>query len=383
MENEGSVASAEVGGWTVESNISSSEEIVEALTPDKEPGDGKPEEKSEEERRSEAAAELGRAGGKAAAEKRAEAKEAEKQSAEKAEKAEPKEGAEKSKEAEPSDDKPDEKADEDKEKDPSRDPNRRVRQAVAEKNQAVQALKEASERYSLLEARLNAFEQGEKPAEKPEERLDRPPRPRADQFDDPEKYLHALLKWDKEESRAELRAEILTELRQAIEEERRREGVVDEQNRALAEQIAEFRTATKQHLKSYSEEVLSLTPEFQLAEGETPTAESWIANELVFSPETAPALMLYFTEHKDELQRIAALSNPRAVSREMAKLEARLESATTGTRAKPEQEVSKAAPPVTPVAGAPYVSEGTEPDTAMGFDKYHSLRQKQIRAGSK
>jgi hypothetical protein len=89
--------------------------------------------------------------------------------------------------------------------------------------------------------------------------------------------------------------------------------------------------------------------------------------------------MLYLEEHPDALQRIAALSNPRAVSREMAKLEARLESAAAGTRAKPDkEEVSKAAPPVTPVTGTPYVAEGGEPDISKGFDSYHKARQKQI-----
>jgi hypothetical protein len=146
-------------------------------------------------------------------------------------------------------------------------------------------------------------------------------------------------------------------------------------DRALTSRLNSFRESVKPHMENISEEVLSLRAEFQLADGEQPTGENWITNELVFSPESAPALMLHFTAHPEELQRIAALPNPRAVSREMAKLEARLDAATTGASSKRDSDVSRAAPPVKPVTGKPYVTESGYRE-GMSLDEYYKIRSK-------
>ena len=110
--------------------------------------------------------------------------------------------------------------------------------------------------------------------------------------------------------------------------------------------------------------------EFQLPPGAQPDATNWMANELVFNPEAAPSLGLYLSEHPDEFQAIASLSTPREVSRAMAKLEARLELATTGTR--PERVAkSKAAPPIKPVSGAPVIGDGEPgPKPGESFDSW-------------
>jgi hypothetical protein len=90
--------------------------------------------------------------------------------------------------------------------------------------------------------------------------------------------------------------------------------------------------------------------------------------------------MLHLSEHPDELQRIAALTTPRAVSREMAKIEARLEAATTGDPSSKREEVSRAAPPVKPVAGKPYVTESGEYREGMTLDEYAKIWKKQNRS---
>ena len=89
--------------------------------------------------------------------------------------------------------------------------------------------------------------------------------------------------------------------------------------------------------------------------------------------------MRYFEEHGDEFQRIAALTNPRAVSREMAKIEARLESATAGDSTKRDEDVSRAAPPVRPVTGKPYVTESGEWKPGMTLDDYAPIWKKSNR----
>ena len=154
------------------------------------------------------------------------------------------------------------------------------------------------------------------------------------------------------------------------------------QERHLMDQANIFTAKIKEAgiTEKLSAEVLALQPIFTLEPKQVPDGSNFIASELFSSPESAPALMLHFTEHPEELQRIAALTTPRAVSREMAKIEARLEAATAGTSSKSKEEVSKAAPPVKPVSGVPYVAESDEYREGMSFDEYARLRQKQIRS---
>ena len=220
-------------------------------------------------------------------------------------------------------------------------------------------------RASALEERLAAIEEKVAPP-KAETRANGDTRPKVDDFDDYESYLDAR----DEFNRAELRRE--------LQEEQRQRSQADDTDRALMAQIDKFRQSTQDHLERFSEDVLSLKTEFQLQEGERPTAENWIANELFSSPETAPSLMLHFTEHPDDLQRIAALTTPRAVSREMAKLEARLEAVTAAPSSSERDEVSKAKPPVRPVAGTPRAVDGVEFRDDMSFDDYFSRNRKKF-----
>lgn len=109
----------------------------------------------------------------------------------------------------------------------------------------------------------------------------------------------------------------------------------------------------------------SLQPTFTLPDPRRFGPGNVIADE-IFRSEQAPALMLHFTEHPEELQRIATLKTPWDISREMAKLEARIESrseaVTAGTSSTPA--VSKANPPVRPVTGAPQTDRGELDDSA-------------------
>jgi len=99
-------------------------------------------------------------------------------------------------------------------------------------------------------------------------------------------------------------------------------------------------------------EVGSAVPHYLLGPDETPTQENFIATEIMSSPVPA-RLAVWFSEHKDEYQRIAALQTPREITREVAKIEGML-TAPAGTPVKPS--VSKAPPPVRPVTGAPHTA---------------------------
>ena len=88
-------------------------------------------------------------------------------------------------------------------------------------------------------------------------------------------------------------------------------------------------------------------------------------------------MLIYLSEHPDQFQRIASLKTPRDVSREMAKIEARLEAATASTSSRPS--VSKAKPPVRLVTGSPATAT-VEPSDESSFDDHYKFYQAKRRA---
>lgn len=370
--SDGGLVTAQVGSFTVTSNSAKDEATLRASLKPK-----------VEKALSEAGSQLGKKGGEAAAEKRAAKAEEKPEPTEKpketpVDEQERRAEAKMAKDAGVSEEKPEEKAEakpegeekaepekpEDKKLgNPRHDPRARMLEATRKEAEAKRVAAAAEQRARELEARLAALERGEKPkaeAEAAAPKWDKSKKPAPDTFDTYEEYLDARDEFNKSQWEAELR----------------QQSTMAAVNQAIDAQIGKFHKAAAQNLDKYSDDVLSLKTEFQLAEGETPDGSNWVANELVFSPETAPSLMLHFSAHPEDLQRIAALTTARAVSREMAKLEARLETAPTGNGAKQEEDVSRAAPPVKPVTGKPYVTEeGYRP--GMTLDEYARLRKRQ------
>jgi hypothetical protein len=350
--SDGGLTTATVGGFTVTSNSGISEAQLER--------DLKP---KSDDAASRAGSELGKRGGKAAAEKRAaEKSDLKAEQTEPDDKPEPVEAkAEPEEKSEAKAEEP-EKPPEEKKGDPRHDPKARMLEATRKEAEAKRALAAEREARTALEARLEALERSGKPAPAEQPKRDPDAKPTPDGFDSYEEYLDARDAYN----------------RKSWEAETRQRSQAEQVDRAIGEQKRRFAEVTVPNLEKYSEEVLSLQTEFQIPEGAKPTGANWIANELFFSPESAPTLMLHLTEHPEELQRIAALTSPRAVSREMAKIEARLEAATTATS--PEREdVSRAAPPVRPVTGKPYVTESDEWKPGMNLDDYSRIWNKQKR----
>jgi len=331
MTDIGGVTTVSEGSYTVASNTETAEQIREGLgtTPDP------------EETISKAASELGKKGGEASAAKRAEAAE----SATKAKEAtpEPASGAET----------PEQAAEAKKTDDPRHDPQARVAQATRQAKEAREALAaERVERERLateLARERAARERPAAPAKPPPSNG----KPDPKDFESYEAYLdarddHNQRQWTAEAARQ----------RQAHEYQARIGGHVSE----FSKHLNEAAKADPEFNDKVSPEILGLRPSFTLPGDKAPNGETWIADELIFSPENAPPLMLHLTEHPDEFQRIASLSSPRAVTREMAKITAKLasakEAATAGASAK--VEVSKAKPPIQPVVGTPYTAESNE-----------------------
>jgi len=365
LGDEGGLSSTVVGDFTVEANSGETpEELTQALTPDKDKSE--PDEKTDEKKKSEAASELGKAGGKASAEKRAaEAQEAEK---DKKPDTQPPEAEGKPKETKPEEPDTEPAKEEPKpEPKPRDDPQARMLQATRKEAEAKRERDAAQAEAARLRAELDARTHTEAP--KPELKPRANGKPRSTDFPDSpegaEQYLDARDKYNRDQ----------------WTQERQERDAVAEVDRTIRTHANKLHSVlTEAGIDIVQEGVLAFKPEFSLPEGATPNGENWIANELISSPEHAPALVLHFQEHPDALQRIAALSNPRAVSRAMASLETRLAAVTAGPSVKPEEEVSKAPPPIVPVKGAPYVAEAEEPNTSMGFDKYHAVSTKRQRS---
>ena len=366
MSDVPTISTAEVGGFRIDTNSGASQKDIEtALAPPPPPGEDKDDP-------SKAASELGKLGGKASAEKRAaeakKAAKAEKQDAKdlKTESTDDKPEAKEAKAEEP-----EEPEAEDKPKDekplgkPRDDPRARMLEATRKEAEAKRERDRIKADYDRLRAENEALKRGERPAE-PQPTVEAKPaegKPVPEEFEDYEKYLDARDDWNRKRWTEEQSKE-----RHNQEVEQKLDEVVDNLVAAVRD------SGVRENL---SEDITSLKSTFALmAENhrdgvQNPeTARHWMMNEFLFSPEQAPALMLHLSEHPDEFQRIAALTTPRAVSRELAKIEARLEAATTGNGSKPKEEVSKAAPPVKPVSGAPYVAESAEYKPGESLDSY-------------
>jgi hypothetical protein len=315
------------GGITVVSNSETEDQIRENFEGTKKPLDG-PEpnpEKEDQERASRAGSDLGKRsaearknaaavdeGKESAAEQKAlDFKEAKEEAAEKAR--------------------------------PDRDPIARMKEATRKEAEAKQQAREAKERAERAEAEL-ARARAEKPADRPVAKPEGKPEPA--QFQSYEEYLDARDEYNRKqwaEASAQYQAKQTHEA-------------------WLRDTAGKFKGSIDKAVKDdpdffskVAEEVKELRPSYLVPPNEAQDGHNWVADELTLNHESAPALMLHFTEHPDELQQLAALSSPRAVTRAMGKLVAQLEAATAGNSSKPE--VSKAKPPVRPVTGSPHVAD--------------------------
>lgn len=325
--------SVSTDGWTIQSNTASADEIQKGLEslpkaerqikpiPDKPKGEAK----DEKPDLSKAASALGREGGKAAAEAR-------KQRAESEPVPDVHGVDERAGDLE-------EKGEEVPEKPlgkPRDDPRARMLEAT---RQAAEAKRERDYYRALYEQ----ARQGQPQAEPETPQLEKPPF-KPEDFPEYEDYLSAREAWT------------LDRWRQQAAQEAELSGFANRIDSAVQDFHGRIQEAFGQEYESkISEEVRLLRPSFALSAGEPVGAENVVADEIL-SSERAPALMVYLSEHPEVFQRLATLPSPQAVQREMAKLEGRLEAATTATQ--PQlRSVSKAPPPVRPVTGTPMTSE--------------------------
>jgi len=343
------------GDFTVTSSYESADSMVEALTPQEEAPDtpqvikdgGKTVEADDpKEGLSKAASELGKAGAKAAKAARKEAAKTETAEAEEKEPEKPR----------------------DTRGNPRHDPKARVEQATREAKEAKERALRHEQENRELRARVERLERGGG------ERLDGPPartpeptaapqEPRSEDYETYEEYVKAV-------ARHEYRVASEEGARQAYAHYQAQQHV-----QKLNGVVEGYRTAYEKastEEPGFADSVRHITdrlvPSFTLPNDAPRGPMNWLADDLLSYGESAPALLRYFRDNEAEIQRFAALSMPRAVTRELAKIEDRLTAATTGPSV--ERGVSKAPPPVTPVTGTPSIANNGAPRNGEDDDAW-------------
>ena len=332
-----------VGGLTATSTSESAESMISSLTPAKDessvPREVKPDSKepetepeTEEARVSKAASDLGKKGGEATAAKRAEAA----KEAAKAEKdAEAASEAEKDAEAE-------------KLGKPRHDAKARMLEATRQAAEAKRELeRERAER--VRERAQLAAEVEQLRAGKPAEQAKPAGKPTSEQYDSYEAFLDARDEWNDRQ-------------RETRDTERARFAARDQGIKTAFSTFTERVEEAKKTDASFMERTSwfgTQQPSFTLPRDEhgrpVGLRASHVLTDEIISSEQAPALMLHFAEHPEDLQRIEALRTPLDVQMAVSKLEGRLDAALTATA--PRAEVSKARPPVRPVTGSPNTAD--------------------------
>lgn len=256
-------------------------------------------------------------------------------------------------------------------------PPRQISKRQQEKNDLIRARVEAERRADTLAAELAALRRPAAPVTTPIPAVDAEPDP-----NDPTKYPDGQYdrKFLKDQARFEARQEIKAAGEASANAQRltqqqtaqvaRETTYSDRMNAVLATEPAFFDTI--------SEDVKSLKLFSQMAEGEIGSARNAIAEELVDSaiPHT---LMRHFTDHPEDLTRLAALP-PRALAREFGKLEAKLESPATPAPPPLKTITSMPAPP--PVVGSKTV-DPDDPEAKALRDRDFPAYQRALRAREK
>jgi hypothetical protein len=344
-------------GLTVVSNSETAEEMKGNLEAEPKPLDGEPEDPKEAEKKrvSKAASELGKKGGEAAAKARAEKDDL-------AEEPEP-EAKEETKE-------------EEKPGNPRKDARARVMEATRQAAEARKAREAAEARAEALEARLARLEAATKAAEggagkEPQKAVTGEQRsqggngkPTPDGFDTYEEYVEALADW-----RIEQRVAKMTREAEIQNEAGRHADRIGKTVQAFNERVMKAAEVDADLMRRVSPEMLELKPTFTLPPGTPARPENDIAQAIVES-EHPEALLVHFSEHSEDYERLLRLPDTYQVVRAIGALEARLEKGQQPGNVIAEA-VSKAKPPVKPISGSAQYNDDLSDD--IDFDEYVRL----------
>jgi hypothetical protein len=176
-------------------------------------------------------------------------------------------------------------------------------------------------------------------------------------------YLKALARW---------------EIRQSKQEEETK--AKQEQAKAkFTEKVTNFEGRVAAFMKA--------NPDFEdviEAADEPPMAPHILIefNEHVTDSESGPEILYWLAKNPDDYARICAMTDPRAVARELGKIEARLEKSEPSPteESKPIKQTTKAPPPPTPLKGSATVAKKSSLEIAASGSQaeYEAARKKEM-----
>ncbi len=250
---------------------------------------------------------------------------------------------------------------------PRNNPEARIQQAIARQ-------REAERRAAEFEERLRALESGRsepEPASSPEWQryTQMPGAPREEEFERYADFTAAMGVWVADQRIAERVAAIAAE--QAGAQRRTAQTAVQAK---FAETVTQATQADPSFLDRVDESVLALPTFAALRPGERPQAVHYVGEELLRADHPV-ALLEHFTAHPEDLQRLATLPAPGLVTREMAKLDARLGAAARG----PAPEISQpsaAKPPIRPVGRGTTVPPVRDAKDINSLAEWRAVRER-------
>jgi len=201
--------------------------------------------------------------------------------------------------------------------------------------------------------------------------------PAAASSDDPEPTLDAFETYD-----AFVRAQAQWAARQVIRETRQQELQQQQQTlmvreqeqrkRQFAQQWSEAVSADPTFETSIRPDLLEMKPWSYLTpeERQSATVYNAIAEE-VLRASNGPQLLKYLSENFDtEFQRLASLQSPDDLRWSMAKLQGRLEAASSIGPASTPRPISSAKPPIKPMGSAPSAGDDDELSDDLPVEEY-------------
>lgn len=254
---------------------------------------------------------------------------------------------------------------------PREDPNARISQAIARQREAERRAEAAERRAAELEAaRQQPPAEAPKPVPDRERYMAMPNAPKEEDYERYSDYTADLSIFIADQRYAEKE-----QARQQTAAQRAAEQARIEVNTAF---ISRIEAAEPNFLESVSQDVLDI-PTFDSLQPDEPVTAWHVIGEELRRSEHVVGLMRFFTQHPDELQRLATLP-PRDLTRSLAILETRIGAAPAGPAQAPRVS-SQAKPPIRPERGAPLVSdEGSDDESIEAYIARENRRQAARRA---
>jgi hypothetical protein len=336
MSDSGGFVSAESEGFTVSSNTETAEGLADNLASEA------PDEVSE------AAAKLGKKGGKASAATRSA-----RTDSDGSESGEGLEQPEDGEEAQTTPEKPLGK--------PRDDPKARMLEATRKEAEAKREARRLAEENAELKRRFESYRPPQQEQAAPKD--PNAPPDKAD-FDDYEAYIDARAEWKARQEWARQRQEADRDTWVNAQAKRMADAVDSDMSNFTGKMQA-VKETNPERIEALPPEMMdALVPTWMLEPGQTITQRNVMADEIMKLDH--PLEVLEHLSQITEFQRIATLSNPPAITRALARLDARFEAATAAVSPKPT--ISKAKPPVRAVAGSPGAVERDE--DSLSIDEF-------------